>query len=212
MLNDDELGRILAGEMRQIGAGVVPSKTLRRQIDAIGSRPRLARRRLISVVAIAAVSAAAVLVDSAIMTGGLSPQPAFAVTVTPAGQVRVTIRELGAIRAANAKLHELGLPVVVAEVRPGCRSRLGRSDLRHAVSTVATITTPPGSANSSSARRTARPSTVILTGGAVGHGNVVLVARNSLRNVQGSVCVSPAAIGADGHRSGGPHSSSTGNR
>lgn len=201
MLSDEELGFFLAREMREIAADLAPSESLRQQIDALTSRPRLVPGRLTRVAALVASSAAALVVSVATLSGGPSTQPAFAVTLTARGQVRVTIHRLTALKAANAKLRQLGLPVVVAEIRPGCKSGLGRADVVHTVSTVATH---------GPSARDAHAHTVVLRGAAIGQRGIVLVARSAVRNTQAPICVSPAAIGPGRSDPVGVHAKSKG--
>jgi len=48
--------------------------------------------------------------------------PAYAVTQNTDGTVTVSINQLSGVAGANDKLHNLGEPVVVVPVRPGCVS------------------------------------------------------------------------------------------
>jgi hypothetical protein len=209
MLSDEELGFLLARELHEIAADLAPSESLREQVDALTSRPRLVPGRLTRMAALVASSAVALVVSVAILSGGSNLQPAFAVTLTARGQVRVTIRRLTALKAANAKLRELGLPVVVAEIRPGCQSRVGRADIRHTVSTVAT-SNGPARDSADGPRKSAHPRTVVLTGGVVGRGRIVLVARGAQRDARSPICVSPAAVGLGRSDPVGLHANSRG--
>ncbi|RZS34685.1 hypothetical protein EV193_10833 [Herbihabitans rhizosphaerae] len=87
------------------------------------SLPRKEKRtgRVIAVAAgVVAVAGAGVIVGPSFFGG--SPPAAYAVERAPDGTVTVTLREmLGALDPVNAKLREMGVPVVVVPARPDCR-------------------------------------------------------------------------------------------
>lgn len=83
-------------------------------------RPRRSPRGLLAAVAIAL--AAAVAVGALALTANTTA-PAYAVVVNRDGSVTLTIDELIGVRAANARLSELGVRARVAIVEPGCTAR-----------------------------------------------------------------------------------------
>jgi hypothetical protein len=66
--------------------------------------------------------AAAVAVGALALTANTTA-PAYAVVVNRDGSVTLTIDELIGVRAANARLSELGVRARVAIVEPGCTAR-----------------------------------------------------------------------------------------
>jgi hypothetical protein len=94
----------------------------------VPSRRRLRRRAPIAAIALALAAAlVALLIGLGKGGGGAS---AYAVVTNPDGTVTVTIDELVGVEPANQRLQELGVPVRIPPVQPGCPTR--RTDLQPA--------------------------------------------------------------------------------
>lgn len=100
----------LWGELvREHGAALAQ---IRRKPGRRVSRPRILAG---TGAGLAAVGAAA-----ALLVGAADTSPAFAVTKNHDGSVTLTIRGMGGLRAANARLRALGYRARLVEVAPGC--------------------------------------------------------------------------------------------
>jgi hypothetical protein len=91
-------------------------------LDSIELPAARARRTVPRPVWLAAgtVGMAGAITAGVVVLGGGTP--AYAVTQNTDGTVTVSINQLSGVAGANDKLHNLGEPVVVVPVRPGCVS------------------------------------------------------------------------------------------
>ncbi len=148
MLNDEQLGDLLHGELQARAGDIQPSAELLARLGAIEQgelsrsvRPtrRLPRPRVIGSVALASV----VLVVAVIALGGSSPSRAFAITTSANGSVVLTLDDLTGIAGANAKLSQLGVRARVVPMTPGCATQLSLSYMGIEETPAPTITLIP---------------------------------------------------------------------
>jgi hypothetical protein len=100
--------------MREHGPGL--ARTSR---PAPPKRHSTARRTLLATGGVGIAAAAAI--TGAVVTGGATPAPAYAVTNNPDGTVTLAVYDKAGIAQANARLHQLGdKQVFVVPVAPGC--------------------------------------------------------------------------------------------
>lgn len=82
---------------------------------------RRPRPRVLAGTTAAVAAAAAVL---AVVLGGTSTSPAFAVTANHDGSITLSINRLNAIHAANLKLSSLGVRAMAVQVRAACQAAI----------------------------------------------------------------------------------------
>jgi hypothetical protein len=93
----------------------------------VPSAPRRFRRAPVAALALALVIGLVALVIALGRGGGTS---AYAVVTNPDGTVTVTINELIGVEPADERLQELGVPVRIPPIEPGCRT--SRAELKSA--------------------------------------------------------------------------------
>ncbi len=127
---EERLWSELVREHGQTLANADPRRSSRSRRSSSGPRrsprspgwPRFLRSRRGSLAAVAAALTAAVAVCVLALTAN-TPAPAYAVVVNRDGSVTLTIDELIGVRAANARLAELGVRARVAVIEAGCTAR-----------------------------------------------------------------------------------------
>ena len=133
MLNDDELGEALRGELQARSRDIEPSAELWERLGAIEQGDPLPSARLArkwsrrAVLTTAAMVAAVFAVVTVLTLSGSSASPAFAVTSTSDGGVVVTLDDLTGVAGANAELSQLGVRAKVVPMTASCTNHLSVS-------------------------------------------------------------------------------------
>jgi hypothetical protein len=118
--------------VREHGAALSEAEKPRRR-----ARPRLLAGTTVSLVAVGTATA--------LVLGAASSSPAFAVNRDRDGTIAVTIKAIGGIRGANARLAQIGVPARAVEVAPGCPARVPPAAFRKAVAGLAHMGVARGS-------------------------------------------------------------------
>jgi hypothetical protein len=129
MLTDDELGRALSEAFAELVGKLEPSPELLQQVSGEQQRRRAVwpirsgRRWLAAIPAGLAAGIAAVVVF--LSSSGVTPS--FAVTMNSDGSILVTIDDLAGVSGANARLRQLGAPIVVVPISATCTAKVDLS-------------------------------------------------------------------------------------
>ncbi len=129
MADEEELGAALADALRARVRDIEPTDRLRdwvktelRSRPNASAQPKRTRRRWALTILTPTTAVAAAIV---VLLLGTQAPPSFAVARTPAGLVRVTLRDIEGVRGANTKLLQLGVRnITVVPVMTGCSSHL----------------------------------------------------------------------------------------
>jgi hypothetical protein len=133
MLSDEELGVALSEALHGLVGDVEPSAALLERVftnphaPAPKSRSATSRRLRRGAFASVPVGIAAAIATAVIVLGGSSVTASFAVTSGSDGSITITIDDLTGVGGANARLRELGVPVVVVAVSATCTTHLDLS-------------------------------------------------------------------------------------
>jgi hypothetical protein len=148
MLSDEEFRVGICDALEELVKDIEPSPRLTEFVSALGRRParrtlrlrvsRGPRRRLLAL----STSALAALAGVAILLGGTTTAPSFAVTNGPNDSILVTIRDLAGVSGANQRLREFGAPIRVVPIQAGCKSHVDLTYLK-ATQQPATISLTP---------------------------------------------------------------------
>jgi hypothetical protein len=129
MLTDDELGRALSNAFAELVGKLEPSPGLVQHVLGEQQRRRVVlpirsgRRWFAAIPAGLAAAIAAVVVF--LSSSGVAPS--FAVTMNSDGSILVTIDDLTGVSGANARLRQLGVPIVVVPITSTCAAKIDLS-------------------------------------------------------------------------------------
>jgi hypothetical protein len=133
VLNDDELGEALRGELQARSRDINPSAELWERLGAIeqgepslSARPARKWSRRAALTTAAMVAAVFAVVAVVALSGSNAP-PAFAVTSTSNGGVAVTLDDLTGVAGANARLSHLGVRARVVPMTTSCTNHVSVS-------------------------------------------------------------------------------------
>jgi hypothetical protein len=136
MLRDEEFRASIYDALEELAKDIEPSERLTRYVSGLGrdsvhrmQRLRVrggSRRRWLAISAPAV--AAAVIV--AVLFGGATTAPSFAVTKGPDDSISVTIRDLTGVSGANQRLREYDAPIRVVPIQDGCTSHIDLTYLK----------------------------------------------------------------------------------
>lgn len=130
MLSDEDLRAGIRDALQELAEGIEPSPRLTRYVSGLGRDSvrrmqrlrgrRGSRRRWLAISA----PAVAAVVTVAVLFGGATTAPSFAVTKGPNGSILVTLRDLTGVSGANQRLREYGAPIRVVPIEAGCKTHV----------------------------------------------------------------------------------------